>query len=188
MQEFDPKALLDSLEYESREAYDRAKKEADFIVKVSESVDILEPKTALKLYNKIVSEKSLSSVVGYEFLTYLREIISEGGLGNVDTLAHIPVREIIKTEKDTLTQTDFETEKYRKLYEGQKLINKKIKIALFACLLVLAGFVIVNFRLEYSIFTYFTNYKANMEEELIDKYENWAKELEEKENSLNSDQ
>lgn len=34
------------------------------------------------------------------------------------------------------------------------------------------GFVVINFRFEYSIFTYFTNYKANMEEELIDKYEN----------------
>ena len=35
------------------------------------------------------------------------------------------------------------------------------------------GFVVINFRFEYSIFTYFTNYKANMEEELIDKYEKW---------------
>ena len=40
-------------------------------------------------------------------------------------------------------------------------------------------------RFEYSIFTYFTNYKANMEEELIDKYEKWEERLQQKEDSLN---
>ena len=57
------------------------------------------------------------------------------------------------------------------MYEGQQLLNKKLKIALFAAVVLLIGFVVINFRFEYSIFTYFTNYKANMEEELIDKYE-----------------
>ena len=52
------------------------------------------------------------------------------------------------------------------MYEGQQLLNKKLKIALFAAVVLLIGFVVINFRFEYSIFTYFTNYKANMEEEL----------------------
>ena len=46
------------------------------------------------------------------------------------------------------------------------------------------GFVFINFKFEYSIFTYFTNYKANMEEELIDKYEAWEEKLEEREKQL----
>lgn len=50
--------------------------------------------------------------------------------------------------------------------------------------MLLAGFVIINFRFQYSIFTYFTNYKANMEEELIDKYENWQANLEQREQAL----
>jgi hypothetical protein len=49
----------------------------------------------------------------------------------------------------------------------------------------LIGFVVINFRFEYSIFTYFTNYKANMEEDLIDKYEKWEERLQQKEDSLN---
>ena len=71
------------------------------------------------------------------------------------------------------------------LYEGQQLLNKKLKIALFAAVVLLIGFVVINFRFEYSIFTYFTNYKANMEEELIDKYEKWEERLQQKEDSLN---
>lgn len=74
--------------------------------------------------------------------------------------------------------------KYKKLYENEKLKNKKLKIALVAALVLLAGFVIINFRFQYSIFTYFTNYKANMEEELIDKYENWQANLEQREQAL----
>ena len=66
----------------------------------------------------------------------------------------------------------------------EKLKNKKLKIALVAALVLLAGFVIINFRFQYSIFTYFTNYKANMEEELIDKYENWQANLEQREQAL----
>ena len=67
---------------------------------------------------------------------------------------------------------------YKRLYENEKLKNKKLKIASVVALVLLAGFVIINFRFEYSIFTYFTNYKSNMEEELIDKYENWQADLE----------
>ena len=70
------------------------------------------------------------------------------------------------------------------MYEGQQLLNKKLKIALFAAVVLLVGFVVINFRFEYSIFTYFTNYKANMEEELIDKYENWQANLEQREQAL----
>lgn len=70
------------------------------------------------------------------------------------------------------------------MYEGQQLLNKKLKIALFAAVVLLIGFVVINFRFEYSIFTYFTNYKANMEEELIDKYENWQANLEQREQAL----
>ena len=50
--------------------------------------------------------------------------------------------------------------------------------------ILIIGFVFINFRFEYSIFTYFTNYKANMEEELIDKYEKWESDLQERENKL----
>ena len=51
-------------------------------------------------------------------------------------------------------------------------------------IIILAGFTFINLKFEYSIFTYFTNYKAKMEEELIDKYENWESELEEREQQL----
>lgn len=74
------------------------------------------------------------------------------------------------------------------MYEGQKLLNKKFKIALVSLVIILIGFIVINFKFEYSIFTYFTNYKANMEEELIDKYRSWEEELQQKQQQLQQSQ
>ena len=94
------------------------------------------------------------------------------------------MREIIKVENDTLEDRSIEVEKYRQLYEGQKIINSKFKIGIIVCVVVLIGFVLVNFKLEYSVFTYFTNYKATMEEDLVNKYEKWSEELQKREDAI----
>ncbi len=175
---------LSRYNFESREAYDRAKKEAEFIRKAQKTMDLTDGKTALKLYNKIVKEKIFSSVLGYEFLFELRDVIIETGMAKAENLSPVPVREIIKVENDTLEDRSLEVERYRRLYEGQKIINSKFKIGIIVCVLVLIGFVLVNFKLEYSVFTYFTNYKATMEEDLVNKYEKWSEELEKREQAI----
>ena len=180
----DVEGLLKRVNFESREAYDRAKKEAEFISKAEKTMDLADGKTALKLYNKIVKEKIFSSVVGFEFLFELRDIIIQTGTAKEDSLAPIPIREIIKVENDTLEDRSIEVEKYRRLYEGQRVITTKYKIGIIACLIILIGFFIVNFKMEYSVFTYFTNYKATMEEELINKYQAWSEELQKREDAI----
>ncbi len=75
-------------------------------------------------------------------------------------------------------------DRFKKKYEGQVLLNKKLKIAVAALVILLVGFVVINFKFEYSIFTFFTNYKANMEEELIDKYKDWENQLHNKQEQL----
>ena len=95
------------------------------------------------------------------------------------------VEKVNEKKPDVIAQASRKEAKWKRLYEGQQLLNKKLKIALFAAVVLLVGFVVINFRFEYSIFTYFTNYKANMEEELIDKYEKWEERLQQKEDSLN---
>ena len=179
--------LLAGYNFESREAYDRAKKEAEFIRKAGETMDLSDGKTALKLYNKITKEKVFTSVVGYGFLLQLRQTIAETGVANEKTLSPIPVREVIKQENDTLVDNSLEVEKYKQLYEGQRTINKKFKIGIAVCVIVLIAFVVVNIRLEYSVFTYFTNYKATMEEELVNKYQSWSDELQRREDALNGE-
>lgn len=178
------KEAIENFTFESREEYERAKSEAEFIQQIRDKADLSDAKIALKVYNKAVADKMFSTVAGYCFLAELRRLIVESGLVAADTLADIPVKEVRKREHDTMPARPLHGDRYQRLYEGQVLRNKKMKIALAAVIVMLAGFVIINFKFEYSIFTYFTNYKANMEEELIDKYENWEAELEEREQQL----
>ena len=177
--------LLAGFNFESREAYERAKKEAEFIRKADETMDLSDGRTALKLYNKITKEKAFTSIVGYYFLLELRRVIIETGVAGEKTLSPVPIREVVKQENDTLADNSLEVEKYKQLYEGQRTINKKYKIAILVCILVLVAFVVVNIKLEYSVFTYFTNYKATMESELVDKYQSWSDELKKREDALN---
>ena len=177
--------LLAGFNFESREAYDRARKEAEFIRKADETMDLSDGRTALKLYNKITKEKAFTSIVGYYFLLELRRVIVETGVAGEKSLSPVPIREVLKQENDTLADQSLEVEKYKQLYEGQRTINKKYKIGILVCVLVLVAFVVVNIRLEYSVFTYFTNYKATMESELVDKYQSWADELQRREDALN---
>lgn len=174
----------DSFSFESRESYEQTKREAELIDKLMESTDLSDSKTALKVYNKSVSEKVFSTVAGYFFLLELRQSILDSGLVTERALAPIPIKEPTERKKDVISAASPKEGKLQRLYEGQKLLNKKLKIALVAAIVLLVGFVVINLRFEYTIFTYFTNYKANMEEELIDKYEEWEEKLEEREKQL----
>lgn len=171
--------------FESRESYEQTKKEAEQIKKLIHSADLKNPKIALKIYNKCVADKLFHTMAGYTFLMELRHFIGKSGLVNEQSLAPIPIKEENEKKPDFIAQASRKEAKWKRLYEGQQLLNKKLKIALFAAVVLLVGFVVINFRFEYSIFTYFTNYKANMEEELIDKYERWEERLQQKEDSLN---
>lgn len=170
--------------FESRESFEQAKKETEIIQKIMESTDISNPKTALKVYNKAVSEKIFSTISGYFFLMELRQGILDSGLVTERALAPIPIKEPKGKKNDVLSGTSTQERRFRKLYEGQKLLNKKLKIVVAALAVLIVGFVIVNFKFEYTIFTYFTNYKANMEEELVDKYEKWETDLKTREEKL----
>ncbi len=170
--------------FESRESYEQAKKEKEIIEQLIQNVDLSDSKKALKVYHKAISEKVFSTVTGYSFLVELRQSILDSGIVTERAMAPIPVKEPTHRKQDTIPEPSVKEERYRRLYEGQMLMNKKWKIALITAILVLIGFVVINFRFEYSIFTYFTNYKANMEEELINKYEAWEERLEEREKQL----
>ena len=51
-------------------------------------------------------------------------------------------------------------------------------------IVLLAALVIITVKSKYSVFTYFTDYKSNMENELIDKYEKWEQTLDDRQKAL----
>lgn len=175
---------IGAFRFESRETYDQAKKEADIIAMLDQKVDLSEPKTALKVYNKFVSQNTFSTVIGQAFLGQLRQVILESEIATADSLLPIPVKETQKRALDTMPSRPNGESKYKRLYEYQKTLNKKFKILLFAACILLIGFVVVTIKTRYSVFTYFTNYKQQMEDEIVDKYEQWQSDLEDREKAL----
>lgn len=175
---------LSNFTFESREEYDRARKEADVIAQIQEKTDLSDAKTALKIYNKAVADKLFETPVGYCFLFGLRQYIIGEGTASSDMLKEIPIKVVKEAVTDTIPEKSYEVKRFQKLYEGQKILNKKFKIALVAMVILVIGFITINFSLQYSVFTYFTDYKSNMEEEIINKYEHWEEELEKREEAL----
>ena len=181
------KEVFDSFMFESREAYDCAKKENEVVKQIRKKMDLDDPKVALKVYNKAVTGKIFDTVIGYSFLAELRETIIKAELATEEMLPDIPIRESKPQARDIMPDRKARNIKYKALYERQKLLNRKFKIIIAGLVILIAGFVFINLRFEYTIFTYFTNYKAKMEEELIDKYEGWSEKLQEKERQLNGE-
>ena len=170
-------------DFESREGFEQAEKEADIISKLVEKTDFSNPRITLKVYNKLVAEKRFSTVTRYFFLLEMRKKILESKLVPEEELIPIPIKEP-QEKNDVIPKASFQEGKFRKLYEGQKLLNKKLKIAIAVLVIAIIGFVVINFKFEYTIFTYFTDYKAKMEEELVDKYEHWEEQLKARESKL----
>lgn len=178
------KKVMESFDFESRESYEQACEESNVIQHLLAEVDVTDAKNALKVYNHCVAKREFHTISGYFFLVELRQCILNSGLVSERALAPIPIKEPANTKKDIIPEKTTQERRIRRLYENEKLQNKKLKVILAALIVLLVGFVFINFRFEYTIFTYFTNYKANMEEELIDKYEKWESELQQRENNL----
>ena len=82
------------------------------------------------------------------------------------------------------TEIERQLKRYKKAYEDA-VTGKTIKnMVITVLLIIILGMLLVTFKTRYSVFTYFTNYKEEMREELVDEYEQWQDQLEQKEKQL----
>ena len=105
---------MDRYTFESRESYEKAVKEEELIQQLKKKADLKNNKTVLKLYNKLVAEKTFSTVIGYDFLEELRTQILKSGLVSEELLPEIPVKVEEKKEQDHF------------IYNGLKYAHKVI--------------------------------------------------------------
>lgn len=182
---------IDHFQFKDRDAYERAVKEKKVVQAMRGKFRFSDVEVAKKVYVKAIEEQVFSTIVGYEFLIELRKSILSSGKVPEKEMPAIPVHgsgEEGTAVPPAATTENTSVQRYKRLYEGQKILNKRMKFVLFVAILIVAAFVVIDVNSEYSVFTYFTDYKAKMEEELIDKYESWAKELKAREDALNQGQ
>lgn len=184
------KQTIRQFQFENKEVYDRAMKEDQVIASMRGKYNLSDEKIAVKIYVKAVQEKVFTTVVGYAFLNELRDTILSSGKISEKKLPVIPVKDGAQTASEEPSAPAAFTGKdaggrFKRLYEGQRLLNKRLKVIIFFLFVLIAAIVVIDMKSEYSIFTFFTDYKSNMEEELINKYEKWESELNARESELN---
>lgn len=187
MAENNKKYVVDGFSFSSRSDYDKALKEKEAIAYIVANTNMADMKSVLKIYNMSVEKKSFTTIIGLEFVNNMRKNLISSGIVPKNTLMDIPVPKISSSK---VTNTDnsiinAKTDRYKQAYENA-LAGKTIKnIVIVFLTLIIVAMLVITFKSKYSVFTYFTDYKADMENELVDKYETWKNELDEREKELN---
>ncbi len=181
---------IDGFAYTSRERAKQAKKEKDGIRYIREKTDLSDPDVVLRLYNKLLDEKLFETEVGISFLQELRqELILTPYIMN-DEIRPIPAKEDVREEHEREEERERQRIKERAertrreevlQNEANRNYKKKFQIATFFCV-VLAAAIVGIF-----VITFVSGKSAtilNYEEEVINKYESWEAELNERERAL----
>ncbi len=158
---------VDGFEFETEEEANRARKEKAGIRYIKENTDINDPDIVYKLYMRLNKPDTFSTPVGFAFLVELQEFLR--------TIPYIKNEEI----------RPIHIEKSGKMSKSAKkeilVYKKKFHVALFFAI-VLSVCLISMFTITY--ISGHSPYVMDYENEIIDKYESWQQELEEREKAL----
>lgn len=184
---------VDGYAFVSRTEYERALKEKETVSYLLASTDVTDTKALLKLYNRSIGKESFRTVVGLAYMGELRRNIVESGVVSEESLAPIPVKTVSRTgqhpagvDKETLSVENLkaQVERYKEACETAKAGRLIKNLTIFILTVVIVAILFITYKSQYSVFTYFTNYKETMRNEVIDEYEEWQNTLEEKEQEL----
>lgn len=177
--------VIDGYCFQSRGDYDRAKKEKETIAYLSAHVDMADMKAVYKVYKTASEKGSFQTVFGLNYMDDLRKHLVESEIVTEDVLDPIPVGRVVTAgQKKGPKTTDKELGEYQKAYEKAKSGSFIKNLLIVVLLVVIVGMVVITYKNQYSIFTYFTNYKEDMREELLDEYEDWDNTLREREKEI----
>lgn len=182
---------LDGFLFQNKEDYDRALKEKETIMYLKANSNSDDMKALLRIYNRSIEKESFRTVIGMEYMNDVRKRLVDSGLASKEALAPIPVQRSTvflrdRGEDGARNGADLERQlkRYKDAYEAASA-GKVIKnLAIVILVGVIFAMILITYRARYSVFTYFTDYKEKMRNEVIDEYENWQEQLEQKEQEL----
>ena len=180
---------IDEYSFANRGEYERALKEKETIAYLQANTESNDNKALLKIYNRSVEKKSFHTVFGMNYLSSLRRQLIASGIVTEETLAPVPVIRStaaeIRSEHPDQSQLERQLARYKAAYESARTGRIIKNLTIIILLVVIIAILLITYQSRYSVFTYFTNYKEDMREELIDEYVDWENQLEQKEQELN---
>lgn len=181
------KYTIGDYSFSNKGDYERALKEKEAISYIVANTNMADMKSVLKVYNRSVEKKSFQTVLGLEFVKNMRKSLINSGIVSDDTIQAVPVP-AAGGGKQQGTDNSFaadKAEKYKLAYENEHAGRVIRNMAIVFLVVIIGAMMFITYNSKYSVFTYFTDYKTNMENELVDKYQEWRNQLEEKEKELN---
>lgn len=71
--------------------YQKAKQEIDSIEYIRTHTDLSDTKKVARLYNSLIEKETFKTVIGYEFLKELQNMLIDGGIITLDTIPWIKI-------------------------------------------------------------------------------------------------
>lgn len=184
------KYTIGDYSFSNKNDYERALKEKETISYIVANTNMADMKSVLKVYNRAVEKKSFQTVLGLEFVRNMRKNLINSGIVSDDTIQTVPVPSVppvtgAKPKPAGESLTAGMAEKYKLAYENERAGRIIRNMAIVFLIVIIGIMTFITYNSKYSVFTYFTDYKTNMENELVDKYQDWKNQLEAKEKELN---
>ena len=155
-----------------KESYEKAKKEQETIIYMKAHTNFNNINQVIKVYNKAIEKKMFSTIIGYEFLKQVRNLIIKKGNMEESEIAPVPI--ITEKKNTNLAFEQKQKEKYKMLYENEKTNKTILKAAIVVLVIVVAAMIYISRNGKNSII-------SDYENKIINQYEEWEIELEERE-------
>lgn len=175
--------VIDGYAFQNRKDFEQANKERETIAYLQAHADMSDRKAVYKIYKTASEKQSFQTVFGLKFMEELREILVDSEMVTEDVLDPIPVGRVLSPNA-VPHGGDRDAEEYRKAYEKAKGGSLFKNLLIGVLLVVIVGMMIITYNNQYSVFTYFTNYKEEMREDLLNEYQEWEESLEEREEAV----
>ncbi|MCR4842511.1 MAG: hypothetical protein K5840_04530 [Eubacterium sp.] len=178
--------IIDGFVFHNRRDAERAQKEYDGVRYLREKVDLDDPEKLVQIYNKTLEQGLFETPIGIRFLRDLQDSIREipyipdDMIAPIDAGRTVPEREDAEPKKprkksrrekkvDEVAEVARHVE-YKGRFRASLVVNIILAIAVVAMMIIAAS----------------TNSTTilNYESQLIDKYEAWESELEEREAAI----
>lgn len=173
--------IIDGFCFANEDEAEQAKKEAEGVRYLREKINMDAPESVLNIYNKMVRQKLFETAVGYAYLKEQQEYLQSIPFIDKTQILPVPVQhptleESIKKRKRTEKKTTPEPQIQVKNFDFRKRYQVTFwtSVLLFVCVV---GMFAVNLLSDSPTI-------LNYETRIIDRYEQWEHELEEREAAL----
>lgn len=194
---------VEGYEFESKELAAQAQRELEGIRYIRAQTHMDDPQVVLRLYDKLILKEVFATPVGYQFLFELQEYLKASPQIKSEEIRLIPVfvgngnggnsdgdsKGTMKARKEAIRQARKLEEVEKQLVEARRLNRnerdyKKLfrgsMIFSLICVLIIVGIFAITGLSENNV--NIINYKN----ELINEYESWEKDLQEREDAVSA--